>query len=282
MVIPTLGRAILEECLFRIAAGSAWPGSLIVVDQGQQRQVVGWIERLNAVGLEAHYLPSNQLGRSAGINRGLERVTTRFVAITDDDCLADRHWLHKMVAQLRLSPEYIVTGRVEPAGNPDVEFCVVTSTVRVLYGRTQLKVHPLIGGNMGTAMSHIARVGLFDEHPSVASAEDSDWGYRALRLGIPIVYEPEIAVHHFNWRHTTQRAERYRQYSRSQGGFYGKFLLSGDGLILLQAARDLIRGPVRWLRGLAVGDRDIADRGRADTMELLPGIVDGLRRRRLA
>jgi GT2 family glycosyltransferase len=280
VVIPTLGRPILEECLYRMAVGAAWPSCLIVVHQGKQSEVAGWVERLKSIGLATQYVPSNQNGRSAGINRGLERVTTRFVAVTDDDCLADRNWLQKMVAHLRQSPEFIVTGRVEPAGNPDVEFCVVTSTVTVVYQRPQLKVHPLIGGNMGTAMSHVARIGLFDEHPSVASAEDSDWGYRALRLGIPIVYDPDVVVYHFNWRQTVQRADRYRQYSRSQGGFYGKYLLSGDGLILLQTVRSLVRGPVRWLRGAAVGDQDVIARGRADTLELLPGIVAGLLRRR--
>ena len=34
IVIPTLGRAILEETLYWIVAGSSWPAGVIVVDQG--------------------------------------------------------------------------------------------------------------------------------------------------------------------------------------------------------------------------------------------------------
>jgi GT2 family glycosyltransferase len=127
-------------------------------------------------------------------------------------------------------------------------------------------------------MGLFERIGLFDEHPSLRSAEDNDWGYRALRLGVPIIYDPDIVVRHFNWRDVMQRAARYRDYSRSQGGYYGKHLLNGDTIIFLQAARDIVRAPIRWLRGLIRKDQDMIDRGKADTLELIPGIISGIRR----
>jgi GT2 family glycosyltransferase len=182
-----------------------------------------------------------------------------------------------MAVRLREFPNAIITGRVEPAGLTDVAFCVVPSQVPQVYHQPQLKAQPLIGGNMGVAMAIAHRVGHFDEHDCLHSAEDSDWGYRALRLGIPIRYVPEIVVQHFNWRSFEQRAHRYREYSRSQGGFYGKHLLNGDGLIWLQAARALVRGPVRWVRGRLRRDQDMIDRGRADTLDLLPGILSGIK-----
>lgn len=280
VVIPTLGRPILQESLYWIAVGSAWPSCLTVVDQGSNAKVAAWIEALRSLGIAAEHQLSSQRGRSAGINRGLERVRTPFVTVTDDDCFVDHDWLRNMAAHLRTSPDSIVTGRVEPAGDTDVEFCVVTSTKSMVYRRPQLKVHPLIGGNMGVAMANVGRIGLFDEHPSLRSAEDSDWGYRALRLGVLIMYVPDIVVRHFNWRHAGQRAERYREYSRSQGGFFGKYMLSGDWRIPVQAGRAIVRGPIRWLRGAAKRDQDMIERGRADTLELLPGILAGLRRGR--
>ncbi len=280
VVIPTLGRPILEESLNWLVAGRAWPGAVIIVDQGARPEVAAWVERLQGLGLIAQHLPSMQRGRSAGVNRGLERVRTRFVAVTDDDCFVTADWLQGMTGHLRRWPEAVITGRVEAAGDDEVEFCAVTSTTPTVYRHPQLKVHPLIGGNMGVSMATVERIGLFDEHPSLLSAEDSDWGYRALRLGIPIAYMPEVVVRHYNWRTTGQRAARYREYARSQGGFYGKYLFSGDGLILLQAGRDLVRGPIRWFRGWRRRDADMIARGRADTVDLLPGIVAGLRRSR--
>jgi len=279
VVIPTLGRPILEESLNWLVAGRAWPGTVIIVDQGARPEVAAWVERLQTLGMIAQHLPSMQRGRSAGVNRGLERVRTRFVAVTDDDCFVTADWLQGMTGHLRRWPEAIITGRVEAAGDDAVEFCAVTSTTPTVYRRPQLKVHPLIGGNMDVSMAIVERIGLFDEHPSLRSAEDSDWGYRALRLGIPIAYMPEVAVRHYNWRTTGQRAARYREYARSQGGFYGKYLF-GSWLVALQAGRDLLRGPVRWFRGWHKRDPDMIARGRADTIDLLPGIVAGLRRSR--
>jgi GT2 family glycosyltransferase len=133
---------------------------------------------------------------------------------------------------------------------------------------------------MGTAMANVERIGPFDEHPALMAAEDSDWGYRALRLGVPIRYFPEIVVYHYSWRTPGQVASRYRVYARSHGAFYGKHLPNGDPLILLQAARDLVRGPLRWLRGALNGNREMAASGKADSLALLPGIFAGLRRRR--
>jgi GT2 family glycosyltransferase len=280
IVIPTLGRSILEHCLHSIAASDHWPNSLIVVDQSRSAQVEAWMVSLRELGLGAEYVPSEQRGRSAGINRGLERVTTRFVAVTDDDCFATPDWTQRLTERLRAEPDRIITGRVELAGDDEVAFSVVLSQTPKVYHRPELKVHPLIGGNMGVAMQKVARIGPFDEHPSIACAEDSDWGHRALRAGISIAYDPEIRVLHYHWRDAGQRAERYREYSRSIGGFYGKFLLSGDRMIWLQALRDLVRAPIRWVRGIVERDPDMIERGRSDTVELLPGILAGLRRRR--
>jgi len=279
IVIPTLGRPILESCLRWLADGSHWPGRVIIVDQGRSSLVADWLDQLQEAGLGTLYIPSTQTGRSAGINRGLEQVQTRFVAITDDDCFVTEDWLHKMTKRMRKEPGTIVTGRVDQAGNEEVAFSVVIGRELMRYKRPQLKVHPFIGGNAGLAMDIVRRIGLFDEHPCLQAAEDSDYGYRALRLGIPIVYDPNIVLLHYHWRDAAQRAARYADYARSQGGFYGTHLRWGNWIIWQQAARDLTRGPARWLRGRLHGDQDMIDRGRADTLYLLPGIMAGLSRK---
>ena len=278
VVIPTLGRPILEDCLACLAAGIAWPKAVIVVDQSASAEAATWVRRLVELGMAAQHVPSGQRGRSAGINRGLEQVETRFVAVTDDDCLVQADWLQSMTEHLRRWPDAIITGRVDSAGDQTVEFCTVTSMTPQAYFKPQLRAHPLIGGNVGVAMATVQRIGMYDEHPSVHSAEDSDWGYRALRLGIPIAYKPDVAVRHFNWRSVDQRAKRYGDYARSQGAFYGKYLLSGDWLIALQLIRGLVRAPLRWLWGIVLRDDDMRDRGRAHTLGLLPGALAGVRR----
>jgi hypothetical protein len=115
MVIPTLGRPILEQCLYYILAGDAWPGCLIVVDQGASQKAAGWLEHLRRIGIRTRHIISEQHGRSAGINRGLEQVDTRFVVITDDDCFITVNWLTKMETRgcsknpIRLSPGALIS-----------------------------------------------------------------------------------------------------------------------------------------------------------------------------
>jgi GT2 family glycosyltransferase len=277
IVIPTLGRPILETCLASIAAGACWPGAVIVVDQGREPRVERMLARLGQLGVRTRYLPSTRRGRSAGLNRGLEAVDTRFVAITDDDCFVREDWLERLAARLREEPGTIWTGRVEAVGD-EAAFSVVLARQPRRHTRPRLRVHPFVGGNCGLAMDVVRRVGPFDEHPCLASAEDSDYGHRALRLGVPIAYDPDVVLDHYHWRDATARSARYADYARSQGGFYGTHLRRGDALILLQALRALVRGPVRWLRGVLRGDREMAENGRASTRNLLPGIWAGLRR----
>jgi len=277
IVIPTLGRQILEQCLYWIVMGSAWPGCLIVVEQGSSEEVSGWLQHLQSLGIEVKHIRSEQRGRSAGINRGLEQVKTRFIAITDDDCFVDVNWLVNMLASLQKHPEAIVSGRVEAAGEDVV--IVVTSTTPAIYHKPRIMFDSMSGGNMGTSILVIKKVGLFDEDPCMQTAEDAEWSYRALRSGISIIYDPEICLWHFGWRDPAKRIEQYQHYALSHGGFYGKYLLKGDLFILLRVITHYLRTLRRWIKGRIKGDADIASIGRAYFIYLLPGILAGLRSR---
>ena len=221
IVIPTLGRPILQQSLFWILAGSTWPKCLIIVEQGCNQDVVDWLRRVQELGIRVKHILSDQRGRSAGINRGLEQVGSRFVAITDDDCFVGEDWLVNMASKLRLSPEAVVTGRVEAAGEGVI--FVVTSTMPAIQYRPRIKFDSMSGGNMGTSLANFKKVGLFEEDPVMSTAEDAEWAYRALRKGIAIVYEPQVVVTHFGWRNDQKRREQYRHYALSHGGFYGFF-----------------------------------------------------------
>lgn len=277
IVIPTLGRPILEQSLYWIAVGSAWPGCLIVVEQGSNPDVSSWLQYLKNAGITVKHIPCDQRGRSAGINRGLEQVETKFVAITDDDCFVDTDWLENMLFRLREHLDAVVTGRVEAAGEGMV--VIVTSSIPAIYCRPRLKFDSMSGGNMGTSIRVVNKVGLFDEDPVVRTAEDAEWSYRALCAGVPIVYSPDVCVWHFGWRDQANRTEQYYRYALSHGGFYGKYLRKGDFFILLRVITHHFRALKRWIRGLLTGNTETTLLGRAYLMGLLPGIVAGFRSR---
>jgi GT2 family glycosyltransferase len=276
IVIPTLGRPILEECLHHIAGGSVWPATVIVVDQSSSPEVATWLARLDTSGLRAEHVPSQQRGRASGVNRGLERVQTQFVAVTDDDCFVDETWLAKLAEHLRQSPEAIVTGRVEAAGDEEV-VALKTSLVPRIDRRPRLKHDSVCGGNMGVAISIIQRIGPLDEDPCLRTAEDCEWSYRALRAGVPVIYAPDVLVHHVGWRDKEARERQYASYARSNGGFYGKYLRKGDSFIALRTVIHLARALRRWILGLVTGNREQVLNGRAYVVGLLPGIINGWR-----
>jgi GT2 family glycosyltransferase len=118
---------------------------------------------------------------------------------------------------------------------------------------------------------------LFEEDPVMATAEDAEFAYRALRKGVTIRYEPDAVVAHFGWRDTKKRVEQYRDYALSHGGFYGKYLRRGDLFILARAAAHFGRALRRWMRGYVKGDAELTMLGKAYYSNLLPGILAGMR-----
>ncbi|TAK51517.1 MAG: glycosyltransferase [Gammaproteobacteria bacterium] len=276
LVIPTLGRASLRGTLAAVAAGTRWPAQVIVADQGRE----SWIGELAAeyrnAGLAVRHLPSTATGRSAGLNLGIAAAATRFVAITDDDCLPAPDWIEGLGERLRRHDPALVTGRVE-AGEGEVQLAVVTSREEVIQRRPSLRFDRLSGGNMGMARALWQSLGPFAEQPAMRTAEDGEFAYRALRAGVPIVYAPELVVQHLGWRDEPARNTQYESYGLSQAGFYGHYLRRGDAFILLRVLVHLLRSSRRWLRGTLHGDHDAARHGRAQVLGLWPGLRAGWR-----
>jgi GT2 family glycosyltransferase len=280
VVIPTLGRDSLQGCLESIAAGGAWPARLIAVDQGRSERTAGWIEALGRRGLDSLHCPSDQRGVAAGRNRGIERVGTRFFAITDDDCEVEPGWLEALTRELRERPGAVVTGRVD-AGSSGAGDGLAVSLTRGSeprsYTRPLLKEDILFAGNMGCAVATWERVGPFDEARHLRHAEDNDWAYRALRAGVPILFRPAAGVRHLDWRSPEELLATYAGYAESQGGFYGKHLRRGDAFIALRTAVTYLRAARRTVAGALSGDALRRRDGWVTLKRLGPGILRGLR-----
>ena len=279
LVIPTLGRASLRDCLDAVASGTTWPARIVLVDQGSNEETDDWVHELAARSMEVDHVRSTQRGTAAAMNLALEQVDTTLVAVTHDDCLVHREWLRLMADRMRDEGQAIITGQVRPEEGAVVPG-TITSTEPVRHERPLVDRDPLFPDNMGFPLAVALRLGPFDEDERLRFAEDAEWCYRALRSGIPIVYAPELVVTHLGWRDQAQRAATYRNYARSQGGFYGKYLRRGDWFIALRTFYDLARGPWMWLRGTVQRNPDLAAYGRAYMTSLLAGLVAGLRRSR--
>lgn len=278
VIIPTVGRSILKMCLRSIAHGIELPQSVIVVDQSSNPQIREWLKDLEKHGVETKHLPSSQTGRASAVNRGIECVNTKFLAITDDDCRVPPDWLRNMGAHLRAQPDTVVTGRVEADGIEPVPI-VVTSMRHTTYRRPRLKFDTLIGGNMGVAVAVMNQVGLLDEDTVLRCSEDGEWAYRALRAGVPIKYAPDVLIYHTGWRGTKERRQQYQEYAKSCGGFYGKYLRQGDWFIGLRAIVHYLREVRRLLKAAVTLNIEHIRMSWACLRWLVPGILAGFRSR---
>ena len=279
MVVPTVGRPVLAECLAGLAKGTVHPAQVVVVDQSRGSAMLGVIESARSLGIDVLHVESSQRGPAAARNRGVEHVTTRFVAAIDDDCCPAPDWAERMLERLHAHPGTVITGRVESAAKRELPSTMVAATSAV-YQSPLRDRDPLFSGNMGTERKVFEHVGPFSENAVLLpAAEDNEWGYRALRSGVPIVYAPEVSVRHLDWREPDELAMTYRRYARGQGGFYGLYLRRRDWFIARRALRDLARAPWLLIRGVTSRDPDMLMVGRAQVTGLLPGILAGLRSR---
>ena len=277
VVIPTLGRPILATALESIAEGEWLPAEVIIVDQSGDGTAERIVAGMSQGPLRIRCLASHGQGRAVGLNEGIRTADTPKVVITDDDCVVEPGWIKAMSDAIERSAGAIVTGRIEAweGGNVPV---VVTAREGFVQRRPRLTHDSLSGGNMGAERSTLERIGLFDEDPRTATAEDAELAYRALRAGVPIVYEPASGVAHVDWREGPAREAQVRSYALSHGAFYGRLIRGGDLFTVLRLAIHLVRAAKRWASGLITGDRERAMSGRSYLFGLPRGVARGWKR----
>lgn len=273
VLVPTLARASLRNCLTAISGGDAWPKEILLVVQGDETVAAKFIDETIAPGLSVRVVPSAERGIPAAMNLGLRNVKTPFVAVTHDDCQVATDWLLKLTGHSRRRSRAIVTGRVDNGGD-GVSTSLRTSPLPKDHLRPLLGREVLFPGNMGFSMKVFETVGPFDERSAFRLAgEDADWCHRALRAGIPVLYRPDVVVRHFDCRPPSERLDIYARYARAQGAFYAKYLARGDVSVAIRAAAHLLSGPWKCLRGLISGDWDDRAQGVTICRELTPGLL---------
>ena len=277
VIVPTMGGPFLQGCLESIVSGTVWPACLVVIDQGNGTAAADWVAAARKQGMGVLHVPAKHAGISAATNRGLEHVRTPYAAITHDDCRVRFDWLERLAARLAEIGDAVLTGRVEPEGE-GIVLTVKTADLPAIYTSPLIDGDVLFPPNMGFAVRLLDRIGLLDEHPSLAPAgEDNEWAHRALRADVKIVYDPTVVVNHLARHRPEDLPALYRRYARGQGAFYGTWLRRGDRFIARRVARDLMRAPWLLARGLVTRNSDLISMARGEIAGLLPGIVAGLR-----
>ncbi|MEA2282218.1 MAG: hypothetical protein QOK21_2825 [Solirubrobacteraceae bacterium] len=282
VAIATCGRPdALHRCLAALAGGSERPGAVVVVDQAPSSRAR---EIVMACGLPARYVEQTRRGLSASRNRGLAETSGAVLAVTDDDCVPDPHWVRTLVAAFARDPRpTAVTGRILALGPPAPGLHAISlreggAAVDHRGRRTPWQVGS--GGNFAAWTATLRAQGGWDERLGAGSpgraAEDLELLDRLLGSGELVRYDPAVVVRHERQDAGRRLASRW-SYGYGVGALVGLLARRRDGF----AARVLAAYVTLHLRGLRTAARDgDAFRARQHTRALAalgPGALYGLR-----
>jgi GT2 family glycosyltransferase len=209
------GVEILRKCLASLTDQDYEPLELVVVDNGSTDDVAGMVGReFPAVRLIR--LDEN-LGFAGGYNRGMAVARGEYVAVINNDAVAESQWVSALVqaAENDASVAAVASIVIDGNGRDRLDSCGVGIALDGM-SRQAFRGVPL-DGFMAPAevfvpsasaclyrKSALEEVGLFDED-FFAYCEDTDLGLRLRRAGFRAAAAPEARVHHYYSR-TTGRA----------------------------------------------------------------------------
>jgi GT2 family glycosyltransferase len=274
VVVPTIGRvSLLRGCLESLTATRPSPAELVVVDQSGGSEVAAVVEELASVPLR--HLVTDTRGVAAAMNDGIAAASNETVAVTHDDCTVAPDWVENAHYLASAQPDALLTGRVLPVGDPlEVPSTNQDPTRRDFSGTRRSDV--LYPNNMVVPRRGFQEIGGFDPRFREA-AEDNDLCYRWLGSGRNLFHEPDLVVHHHDWRSRADLARLYVRYWRAQGVFYGKHLRGGDLTMLRFLLRDLRAAARAWAASRVRGRPRWSDARRGVLAGIPPGLLVGLR-----
>ncbi len=111
VIIPTYNRSRqLAQCLDALSATRDEAFEVIVVDDGSPEPAES-VTHAFADRLDIICLRQKNAGPASARNAGVRVARAPILAFTDDDCLPEPDWLHKMAEAVRRDPHALVGGR---------------------------------------------------------------------------------------------------------------------------------------------------------------------------
>lgn len=280
VVIPTRNRPhLLPRTLDALLASPYHMYEIIVMDQSDDELTKRVIQEYHQRAPWIFYEHLSRRGQTRGQNRGIEVSRFNIVAFIDDDCIPSANWLQVIADRMTWKDILAITGRILPGESEDggatARSLDLAATAR-LHKRTIMPpLFVFAGGNSAVHKSLLAKIGLFDEGlgpgAQFRSGADVDMGYRILRAGHSILYEPELIVHHRSWRDEVEDLSVCFDYGVGLGAFFAKYWSRGDLYALWRLLTSYAWATSRWLSGLFFRDSHLREDGRS----YLAGITEG-------
>jgi len=214
VIVPVWnGRGLIRRCLDALQSQTIPPHQfeIIVVDNGSTD---GTADVARSVP-DVEVLVEPRPGSYAARNRGLAHARGAYVAFTDADCLPAPDWLEKALTAAGRHPDAgILAGRISLFEEDDSERPAFADYERLFSFPQSFASR----GNCATA-NWMSRRAIFRElgdfNENLKSGGDREMALRIRAAGLPLIYVPEMTVHH-PIRATRESLVRKRQ--RLSGG----------------------------------------------------------------
>jgi GT2 family glycosyltransferase len=216
VIVPTLAADdTLAECLASLDRQTFSDFEVIVVDNSGRRAVQAH-GRMRVI--------SNQtnIGFGAAVNQAFRESTSPFIAVLNDDTVADPHWLEALLAAVEARPDVgMCASQVRLAGDGRLDS---TGMLLCLDGSSKQRGHLESPESFsrrkeallpsGSAAFYrremLEEIGLFDE-AFFLYCEDTDLGLRARWAAWECLYVPNAMVEH-RYSHSAGQASALKAY----------------------------------------------------------------------
>lgn len=195
VVVPTWRRPqMLEHCLTALVSQDFDPAryEIIVCDDGPDRETRQMVARFaaerRARGPAVRYVPVTRTQGPAGArNAGWRAARAPIIAFTDDDTLADRHWLSAGLLAIAQAADAVSGRIVVPLPDRPTDYERDASGL----ARAEFAT-----ANVFVKRALLASTGGFDERFTSAWREDSDLQFTLLKAGARIASAHAAVVVH--------------------------------------------------------------------------------------
>lgn len=208
VVIPTRNRfKKLVHNLGSLLVQTHLPDEILIVDNGSDSRIKILVEALaQTVQIKINYVSESEIGYPRVYNRGLQVAACEWVAFIDDDCIAHRAWVSKIIKAIKTHRDAeVFLGKTEPyysqqglaladnfikklgltklGPNQEVLDFEILDNKNIVYHKKFLELHKL----------------KFDQKLldlGQGSSEDADLGMQLQQSGAKAYFQPEILVWH--------------------------------------------------------------------------------------
>jgi glycosyltransferase involved in cell wall biosynthesis len=199
----------LEDCIRSLLEQDFKDFEVLVVVDHNERLYKILMERLSSQKVRVVLNDSPHMGQASTMNLGIRESRGEIVCFIDDDAVANRDWLSKIIGAYDANT-VAVGGRIEPiwiyekpSYLPEEFYWLVGATGGYLPNDGNIReVRNLWSGNISYRKSLFNNIGFFKEYLGIVKnplfqGEDAEFGLRIFKLtGKGIKYVPDAIVYH--------------------------------------------------------------------------------------